>query len=152
MTKRSYDEGYCNLEITGVSKSRVSTTCFLIGVDEKKHFISVLKKIVSSVEEAHEELRPDGISDKAVRHGEWFFDPVPPRKAQEVLSQCFFKRRRLEEDSSHESSVGYHDGKKYAFGRVSDTRKDYHKPIVLTTLHRVVRNNERNLIYVRNYD
>lgn len=143
--------------ILGVSKAPKTTTTFLIGVDEKKHFISVLKTPVETVEEAHKELRPKGISKDAVRQGEWFFDPVKSEKEVALILEkgsTYPYGRNLEPNSSHRANIYISFNKQsYVIGKIEDSRKDYHKPLVLTKLHKVVRNNEVVFkIEPRNYD
>jgi hypothetical protein len=53
-----------------------TTTAFLVGIDESSHFISQLPELATSVEEAHEILKPEGLGDNYLRQGEWFFVPV----------------------------------------------------------------------------
>lgn len=53
-----------------------STMYFLVGIDESSVFISELPKAVTSVAGAHKLLRPEGVTSKALRQGEWFFEPV----------------------------------------------------------------------------
>jgi len=49
---------------------------FLIGYDEQKCFISQLPVHVNKVKDAYKVLRPEGVSPKALRQGEWFFNPI----------------------------------------------------------------------------
>jgi hypothetical protein len=158
ITPSASSSGRFQVKFYGVSKTRRTSTCFLLGVDEKKHFISVLKKPVTTVSEAHAELRPD-VSDKAIRQGEWFFDPVSVEEEVEILrarvTNTHYQRtdqRPLESGSSHVASHFFHKGKQYAVGNVRDRRSGYHATLTLPRLSRVVRNNERELQAVRNYD
>ena len=52
------------------------TNCLLVGFDEGNTFICQLPEVVKSVTRAHEVLRPKGISDDAIRVGEWYFEPI----------------------------------------------------------------------------
>ena len=150
--------------VRGVSHARRSRHNFLIGGDEDKHFVSVLRKRVYSVDEAHAELRPKGISKNAVRQGEWFFDPVTKKKERELKKLAktkLFKYGALEGEgswpyynrSSHRA-MRLRDGKDtYVYGPVVDVRKGYHAPLLLDGFYRVVRNREVKVNpTVRNYD
>lgn len=57
-------------------KTPADRRAFLVGIDERAHFIAQLPEMSAMVEAAHAVLRPAGISDRAVRQGEWFLDPV----------------------------------------------------------------------------
>lgn len=141
------------LDIRGVARTRSSKQTFLVGVDERKTFVSVLRQRVNSVTEAHKELRPK-VSSRALRQGEWFFDPVPKHKAVEVMSALVKERqnqknalvrRKLEGQSSHEAILWNYGGERYAIGIVKDRRSGYHDSLELNIPHRVVRNNERKI-------
>lgn len=146
--------------VKGYSETGQTTNCFLIGCDENKHFISALKKCVETVPAAHKELRPKGLSNKAVRQGEWFFDPVSQKKAIKLLTHRKHRHDsyddvELEFGSSHRAEYaiyGQNGRIAYAVGKITDTRRGYHKPLFLETVCRVVRNNEKKLQNTRNYD
>ena len=131
-----------------------TTTTFLVGYDESSSdvpFICQLKKPVSTVKEAHEELLPKNVKldKKHKRQGEWFFNPVSQKLNKELFSKRM-KTQRLGEQptqwwqakGSHEATVVKHKNKTYAIGTVKDTRKGHHEPLVLTSFHEVIRNNE----------
>ena len=119
---------------------------FLMGWDEDDMFISQLPKRVASVGAAHRLLRPVEISDRALRQGEWFFDPVVDPKVIEGLTRKYDSYssadRRVGNDAldDHEISIimclGKHD---YGMGYVTNDR---HKTLYLPGWHRIVRNNE----------
>lgn len=130
----------------GVSQANPSQTSFLVGVDEVRPFISVLKRKVNSVAEAHRELRPKGLKAGSVRQGEWFFEPCNKKQCEEIEGYAQddypFGFDRLENGSSHEAVLFRMDKEKYAKGFVLDRRHGNHKPLFLDRWHRVVRNNE----------
>lgn len=150
--------GWGHVRVYGYSKTRKTTTTFLIGVDENKHFVSVLKEHVDTVDEAHQSLRPEGLSDQAVRQGEWFFDPIDEEEELEILRDMAvnrqkFQRSPLEWSSSHSAKSHTYNKQRFAIGKVKDKRRGYHKALELRRLHRVVRNNEVKVDpVVRNYD
>lgn len=158
-----YNSYEMHFEILGVSKTRSTKTTFLIGIDEERPFISVLKKHVNTVKQAHDELKPSGLKAGYKRQGEWFFIPVSKKMDIELTSK-FMKQPRsyhlpyegfaLEQNSSHRSSfVMHHDKKKYVRGKIRDTRKGMHAPLYLKVWHEVIRNNEVKVEpTVRNYD
>jgi hypothetical protein len=152
------------VSIFGKSKCPKTTTAFLLGVDEVKHFISILKEpAVNSVREAIASLRPEGLSGRAVRQGEWFFDPVSAELATELNKAVStgggrwngsnFGVKTLESGSSHWACSLEFEGENYALGEVVDDRRGYHKPLLLDKWHRIVRNNEVRVDpEVSNYD
>ena len=54
-----------------------SNTHLLMGYDEMRQFIAALPGRASTVEEAHALLRPS-VGERALRQGEWFFEPAAP--------------------------------------------------------------------------
>lgn len=148
--KNSYDR---NVTVTVIAPATSQT--FLIGIDESSHFISPLKHHVSSVEAAHELLRPSGVPKDALRQGEWFFVPVTPRELAAINKRLENARydgwnpnasgyavQPLEEGSSHQAPVCRIGTKRYACGAVTDMRLRRHSPLVLNGWHRIVRNTE----------
>lgn len=140
-------------EIT--AKIKASTMHLLMGVDESANFIAELPKAVSSVDEAHEALRPAGISKKALRQGEWFFEPCSDKELLSVInsspehftSKYFKKNSPLEPGSSHvatEALAFTAKGKRiyYVKGMIKDLRKGHHSPLELDRWHKVIRNTE----------
>ena len=133
--------------VTG-RKSQRSRMTFLVGVDEKHHFICALPKSASSVEEAHKILRPEGVPADAPRQGEWFFVPVSQRLEQKLNRIAETNPRRVSEESlefmsSHiAKQLLRFDGNDYVIGYVHDNRTTRHRGIYLPKWHRVVRNNE----------
>lgn len=130
---------------------------FLVGIDEKHHFVCMLPKLVTSVEAAHEALRPKEVSKGAKRHGEFFF--VPVKDTTEIFdllsenddAELISYHMELEMDSFHYikgKSVIIYPKKRpryrtlYAIGTVFDTRKNRHADLNLKTWHKVYRNLE----------
>lgn len=158
--------GKVNAEIEIEVKIPARENCLLVGFDEKSTFICQLPKTVSSVKEAYEVLRPKGISDNAIRIGEWFFDPVDDDKAKEILKhgtpeydnewfplkntydKSCFQNPDFDPDSDYWSSDNHradyiitYKNDVYVFGKVYDTT-NRHEDVILTRLHRVVKNME----------
>ena len=131
--------------------------CFLVGYDSgsDKPFICKLRNAVSTVEEAHKELLPKNVVLKAgyKRHGEWFFNPVNKDLVTELNSKihglslmgmdgrCVSDFPRLE-PTTHRGMVLKHGGKRYAIGKIKDSRKGRHKPLLLNGWYEIIRNNE----------
>ncbi len=156
---------YRNIDIEVCVPARVN--CLLLGVDEEKTFICQLPEPVKSVSAAHKLLRPKDVSYKAIRIGEWFFDPVPEKSVMKILdigncedytafSDWSCRENTVEEglfnsdlmsaddinsDNHTASFVVYTDDDVYAMGVVVDSRKT-HKPVMLPGLCRIVRNRE----------
>lgn len=134
------------LEVTVQAKVPRSEVCFLVGVDESSVFIAQLKKTVNTVTEAHAELRPAGVPESALRHGEWFF--VPANKTElRAIGTREGSRRALESGSTHSASQlvtinSFKPSRTYAKGVIKDSRVGHHKDLELENWHRVVRNNE----------
>jgi hypothetical protein len=125
-----------------------SRMTFLVGKDEKAHFICALPKKASSVEEAHDILRPRNVPKDAKRQGEWFFVEVSQflqKKFNKLASakKYFVYEDVLENGSTHiAKELLKYKGKKYAIGFIIDERNNRHHGLFLPTWHRVVRNNE----------
>lgn len=128
-----------------------TTTAFLVGIDESSHFISQLPKLVTSVEEAHEVLKPKGLGENYLRQGEWFFVPVTDPLVVEDLDARLrrsLKRRDsaalrgMEHYSSHQGISMTAYGSRYAIGPIVDTREGHHKRLMLDGWHEVIRNTE----------
>ncbi len=125
-----------------------STNCFLFGIDEKYAFISHLPTTTNSVRNAHKILRPN-VSNKAIRVGEWFFDPISnsvdfSNIGTDITTSIEYITSRLEQHSTHmiEGISMRIDKDWYVLGNIIDTSKR-HKDVKLNSFHRVVRNNER---------
>lgn len=121
------------------------TNSFLIGKDESHCFISQLPEICTSVTKAHKVLRPD-VSDKAIRVGEWFFDPVTDDSLCNTLWEHFSADVEWEynneySDNHQASIIAYYGSEVYVTGTIYDTRQT-HKDVLLKGFHKVVRNNE----------
>ena len=135
---------FCNYKIEVTATRTINT--FLIGYDENHLFISMLPQKVNSVTEAHEILRPKGLSKNAVRMGEYFFDPVTDQKLIEEIMD-----NQHEDIESHSviypeadvysNIVFYHRDESYVFGKI-DCENKRHKSIYLNSLHRVYKNTE----------
>jgi len=128
-----------------------TTTAFLVGIDESSHFISQLPELATSVEEAHEILKPEGLGDNYLRQGEWFFvpvtDPLVVEDLDDRLRRSLDRRRsaafgEMERDSSHQGIAVPAYGGRYAIGPIIDTRKGHHKLLMLDGWHKVMRNTE----------
>lgn len=128
-----------------------TTTAFLVGIDESSHFISQLPELATSVEEAHEILKPEGLGDNYLRQGEWFFVPVTDPLVVEDLDDRLrrsLNRRgsaafgEMERHSSHQGIAVTAYGGRYAIGPIIDTRKGHHKLLMLDGWHKVMRNTE----------
>jgi hypothetical protein len=122
-----------------------SSTHLLMGYDEMRQFIAALPGRASTVEEAHALLRPQ-VGERALRQGEWFFEPATPselaaiRRARQRGARALFGP--LEPGSSHRASVVLIEGQRFAIGKIVDNRVGHHKPVLLEDWHRVVRNTE----------
>ena len=122
-----------------------SNTHLLMGYDEMRQFIAALPGRASTVEEAHALLRPS-VGERALRQGEWFFEPAAPaelaaiRRARQRGARAVFGP--LEPGSSHRASVVLVEGQRFAIGKIVDNRVGHHKPVLLEDWHRVVRNTE----------
>lgn len=157
----SYDDNFGTVTFQG--KSKATSQSFLVGRDEKSQFISALPRKATSVPDAHDALRPAGVSRKALRQGEWFF--VPATNVEKAAINATIKNKgslglygrkggwphsidrseigALENGSSHRASAQIRvGGKLYAVGLVHDTRPDRHGSIILPDWHRVIRNRE----------
>lgn len=157
------DGGWISVQAKIRQTTRKTTTHFLVGIDETTPFITVLKNPVSTVKQAHAELRPKGLSKKAKRQGEWFFEPVSERlniKLMKRISESNIPKYvynygksintvlNLENKSTHKCENQLKvDGVKYVIGKVYDSRKGNHEDLVLTKWHKVVRNNERQFVF-----
>lgn len=128
-----------------------TTTAFLVGIDESSHFISQLPELATSVEEAHEILKPEPLGDNYLRQGEWFFVPVTDPLVVEDLDDRLrrsLNRRgsaafgEMERHSSHQGIAVTAYGGRYAIGPIVDTRKGHHKLLMLDGWHKVMRNTE----------
>lgn len=129
-----------------------TTTAFLVGIDESSHFISQLPELATSVEEAHEILKPEGLGDNYLRQGEWFFvpvtDPLVVEDLDDRLRRLLYRSYRkaavrgLESLSSHQGITVTAYGGRYAIGPIVDTRKGHHKLLMLDGWHKVMRNTE----------
>lgn len=165
-TTTGWGSGYQALIIIDV-RHPARENNLLVGFDEKSTFICQLPEKVNSVKEAHEVLRPKDISNKAVRVGEWFFDPIDEDMAKEVLAKgsmdfndvwyplkntydpvSFSANNEFDPRSDHWDSGNHHasfitayENDIYVLGRVWDA-DGRHDVLILPTLHRVVMNRE----------
>ena len=142
---------YSNFTVSSTFKVRGSKFSFLVGYDEKTStspFISRLKKRVKSVVEAHKQLRPTGLKKNSLRQGEWFFEPVNKKRNSELYAKLtershYTGRRDSFIGSTHRAGIVMkHTGERYVIGKITDTRRGRHEPLVLENWHRLVRNNE----------
>lgn len=74
------DERSLTLELLTTARKRH----LLLGMDEAHLFIAQLPRPVSSVQKAHEVLRPEAVAGRkdVIRQGEWFFVPASPGEQQ----------------------------------------------------------------------
>ena len=142
----------------GIGWSIVATTPiikqkYLIGYDEQHLFISSLKNnAVNTVEAARRSLIPkECVGKKYLRQGEFFFLPIPFKKAKEFIefkpwSSGFHSEISLIKDNDDSDHVVdgvvlcIDDGRRQlVFGSVSNPR---HKTLDLTSFHEVFVANE----------
>jgi hypothetical protein len=134
----------------------------LVGVDESYHFISILPKSAKSVTEAHEILRPEGVTEDAYRQGEWFFQPVD-QELSDILDSKASDLRELEllteeesynTEATHVATTGVeYQGKKYAIGFIIDVRgENHHGNLWLPEWCEVIRNTEVIMYDSQYYD
>lgn len=129
-----------------------TTTSFLVGFDTNatRPFISQLRNVVGTVQEAHNELLPkQPLAVGHKRQGEWFFNPV-----SETLSTQLTKnitravngpidgKTSWNAPTTHNGLYLYHNKKRYAIGMIRDSRKERHLPLFLPVWHEIIRNNE----------
>jgi len=147
-----------NNTIVRITQTTTDTdTSFLVGMDETAHFICQLPTQVSTVDEAHDVLKPSEVKRTKQdwkRQGEWFFVPVINQRLLTQLNARIADAvfRPLEGGqqsgagwwggSSHQGLVLNYQGKQYALGTIMDRRKGHHAPLVLANWHRVIRNRE----------
>jgi hypothetical protein len=144
--------------------SSATEMTLLLGIDESSHFICALPERVTTVDEAHDALRPGEVPEGSLRQGEWFFVPATSDEVDQVYryiadssvnrSNNNVSRRwwgggprltqySMEAGSSHHGlvvtvpKVG-----KFTIGIVKDRRTGHHNELVLPTWHKVVRNTE----------
>jgi hypothetical protein len=125
---------------------------FLIGMDETANFVCRLPQGANptTVEEAHDILRPKGVMPHTIRQGEWFF--VPTDKCSCGLGLDDHVRGhgvsvRLQ-GTTHTVEQGIvHGGSYYAKGRVMDDREGRHADVDLgDKWHQVFHNTERDMM------
>lgn len=141
---------------TVTARTKATEQALLMGKDEVSQFVAMLPSTPTTVKGAHRILRPNGISAKAVRQGEWFFTPATKEEIallHEINPRSNTHRRRrdrnsrymrLEAGSSHMAEhmeIG-RAGAEYVKGVIRDTRAGHHRDLFLETWHRVVRNTE----------
>lgn len=159
--------------VTLQGRIRSTRQNFLVGRDEKSQFISALPRQATSVQDAHDALRPASVPRGALRQGEWFFVPatVQERKAIDASIKARgsagivtgwrdgYRPDRidpkdvgqLEPGSSHHAPCSFLvRGKRYACGIVYDTRPDRHGSLMLVGWHRVIRNREVQSVATQN--
>ena len=161
---RSYDMYDVTIEVSAPERNNY----FLVGFDEKHTFICQLPHKAYSVGAAHAILRPENISDNAVRVGEWFFDPVDDKEAKKVLSlhdirsygakyngewaypthdlkdlvdQPDMMEDSILSDNHTATHVYYLDNNVYVSGLIED-KQQRHEDVLLNGVHRVVKNRE----------
>lgn len=127
-----------------------TTTSFLVGFDTHatRPFISQLRNVVGTVQEAHNELLPrQSLAVGHKRQGEWFFNPVGKTLATQLTKNI---TKGIEgpidgrgwATTTHRGFYLRHNKKRYVIGMISDTRKGRHPPLFLPAWHEIVRNNE----------
>lgn len=135
--------------------ARVPATsqALLIGYDEHDLFVAALPKQAASVADAHKMLRPKGVDDRAVRQGEWFFQPVTEsvgasldRMLRSRPGALQYGRLGGSWDSTHHALRVTRGNRTYAIGYVVDVRGErastHHEPLWLEDWHEVIRNQE----------
>lgn len=144
-----FDVGiFCRIKI----KAPAQTNSFLVGFDEEHTFICQLKEVANSVKQAHDLLRPEGISKDAIRVGEYFFDPADIEVEYEYVRYGeIYTEEEIETEYGPEKQDVFSDNHyaniyrdydaTYVSGPVSDLR-GHHKTIFLDKWYKVVRNNE----------
>lgn len=150
-------EGGMNTVVRITQTTEDTDTSFLLGMDETAHFICQLPTQVSTVDEAHDVLKPPEVKRTKQdwkRQGEWFFVPVGNQRLITQLNARIANAvfRPLEGGrqygagwsggSSHQGLVLNYGGKQYALGTIMDRRKGHHAPLILSKWHRVIRNRE----------
>lgn len=156
--KDKSDVGYVQRTYKAKVTAKVPETkqCFLVGYDEHALFVSMLPKQVKTVAEAHALLRPKGVSENAVRQGEWFFDPVADTLGN-ALDRALRRNTgsmqfgapdgtRYGRSTTHRCCTMEFRNKVYAIGYVLDVRGEktetHHEPLWLNDWHRVTKNTE----------
>lgn len=146
-----------NYTVTIKVTLKASTNYFLVGIDETAHFISQLRKKPKSVKDAHKLLLPKGVPAGSPRQGEYFFVKATDKEIQTIfkdISHEIIQYTQLD-NSTHYASCGIYSDKSlelYVMGIIQCERKNTHKDLYLTSLHRVVRNNEIPNDEDKNYD
>jgi hypothetical protein len=152
-----YGSGYRrNYSVKLIQKTKDTEQHFLAGLDETKYFICALPTKPKSVVDAHNILKPEGISNKAVRQGEWFFDPATKKELKSINN----KIARTGSDFRHNVHAGNNErlfssshfsrdlikieDETFVCGIIHDSHLNglAHKPLILNGWHRLVRNNE----------
>lgn len=123
---------------------------FLLGTDETHYFIAQLPREASSVEDAHDVLRPlVARAPGTLRQGEWFFIPV----SDEQQYGAWPEGTTLKDEPIARTGIGTphvasevfirRDASGETFARGVVTQAPRHRPLVLgDRWHRVVRNLE----------
>lgn len=162
-----YVDRYTHIDLTAEVTAIVpaSKQALLVGYDEEDLFVSMLPKQAKSVADAHKLLIPKGVDNRAVRQGEWFFQPVSEKLSEELDNQVAqdpnilgtpedlsyeYPGDQVASRSDHYATVIHHKNKLYAIGFVTDhrhknrrgTKKPHHQPLFLCDWHEVIRNNE----------
>lgn len=151
----NWGSNWAKVEATMVAPP--TSTSLLVGFDEIRQFIAQLPRHVNSVEAAHDALRPNSVAKGTLRQGEWFFVPVNKKERAEIEALLASGRHPfktpLEVGSTHSAPCLFSPlavnsgprgglGVRYATGKVTDTRKGRHAPLLLDDWYRVVRNAE----------
>lgn len=147
---RNWDRNYGLYSTKVIATLPNNRQTLLVGMDETYHFIAALRNNkIKSVEEAHEALRPEGITEDSLRQGEWFFVPVDEKEEERLddiaaTNPQRVSRRNFERGSGHYGmQVIRRDGENYATGYVYDDRNGtHHKGLFLPSWYKVVRNRE----------
>lgn len=152
---------YSTFKIEFEVQAPASSFSFLTGIDESSTFVALLPSKATSVEHAHKLLRPKGLTSKAVRQGEWFFQPATKADKELILDEAttpswisHWDRNKasqpLERQSSHRAEqlrvvrrpASEGGDILFAKGTVKDVRSGHHSDLQLDDWHRVVRNRE----------
>lgn len=123
-----------------------SSTSFLVGFDERHMFVSMLKKSVNTVAEAHAELLPEelkGCKD-VPRQGEFFFVPATKKEILSIteVDHNYHLLNANGDDTDHVASLAglcSYSPYTYVSGEITNSR---HARLFFDRWMRVVPNNE----------
>lgn len=88
-----------SVRIRATVKAPGDVFTLLVGTDEEHMFVCRTAELATSVKHAHELLRPDGVTDEAIRIGEYFFQPLSDEEHEHLMHEFF--RPGVKEDSTN---------------------------------------------------